>query len=67
MDTRERIKDFITATAKEDPDAAKAALHDVLTTKFSAKVNPEATPEVDPDATPEVDPDAAPADDAKTD
>lgn len=52
MDTKERIKDFITSTAKEDPEAAKAALHDVLTAKFANKVNPqEETPAVEPDAT----------------
>ena len=58
MDTKERIKDFITATAKEDPEAAKAALHDVLTTKFADKVNPDTKADVDPDADPNADPDA---------
>ncbi len=40
MDTKERIKDIITAIAKEDPEAVKAAVHDVLTAKVSAKINP---------------------------
>lgn len=50
MDTKERIKDIITAVAKEDPEAVKAAVHDVLTAKMATRVNPPVEPPVSDDA-----------------
>lgn len=59
----DRLKNVISSIIKDDPEAAKRELHDVLAAKMRARIEPEGTPADDASSTPADDAASTPADD----